>query len=407
MEFKRLRNNHTLPNARETSNAIHSFDGALEKDDARDFSLFLMQFSQFLDHDLTLTPQTPSCLSGCTATEAGDNVCCDQFIAFHANPENFPNYTRSSECWPIPVKEGDPYFDKDGPKCLEFKRSVKVECDVALRNVDSEDLSEFNEITHFMDLSAIYGSDEEKETELRALSRGRLRLNQFQDGKLPFELNRCASEDLVPPISHPLQFNAGDVRANENPGLQSIHTIWVKEHNRLADEIYSKFPEKTDEEIFQEARKYLIAVWQHIAYNEWLPMVIGEKNILDLGLQNIKRSEYDPTQRPTIFQEFSTAAFRFGHGLIRSLVEMHKLPPDAVTQSRSTLVKPKKNEDINLHDHFFRTDLIQQKRINEIMTGMTVQGSNSFGPKIANAVRLQLFRMENRAFGNDLRKYYL
>ena len=404
MEFRRLRNNNTLPNARETSNAIHSTND--EKEDAREFSLFLMQFSQFLDHDLTLTPQTPSCLSGCQATEAGDNVCCDQFNAFHANPENFPNYTRSSECWPIPVKNGDPYFSKEngGPTCLEFKRSVKVECDVALRNIDDDDLSEFNELTHFLDLSSVYGSDEETATELRALSKGLLRLNQFQDDKLPFELNRCAGEDMVPPITHPLQFHAGDVRANENPGLQSVHTVWVKEHNRIAEEIYKKFPDKTDEELFQEARKYLIAVWQHITYDEWLPMVIGEKAILDLGLSNIKRSEYDPTQRPTIFQEFSTAAFRFGHGLIRSLIQMYELPPDAVAQSRSTKVKPNFNGDINLSDQFFNTTLIQEKRINELMTGMTVQGSKSFGPKIANAVRLQLFRMEDKAFGNDLGK---
>ena len=46
--------------------------------------------------------------------------------------------------------------------------------------------------------------------------------------------------------------------------------------------------------------------------------------------------------------------------------------------------------------------IVSHIRINELMTGMTVQGSKAFGPKIANAVRLQLFRMENNAFGNDL-----
>ena len=194
MKFRRLRNNNTLPNARETSNAIHATND--EQEDDREFSLLVMQFSQFVDHDLTLTPQTPSCLSGCQATEAGDNVCCDQFTAFHANPELFPNYTRSPECWPIPVKEDDPYFAKGGPKCLEFKRSLKVECDVALRNVESGDLSEFNELTHFLDLSSVYGSLEEKATELRALNKGLLRLNQLKDDKLPFELNRCAGEEM-------------------------------------------------------------------------------------------------------------------------------------------------------------------------------------------------------------------
>ena len=54
---------------------------------------------------------------------------------------------------------------------------------------------------------------------------------------------------------HPMFFG-GDVRASENPGLQSMHTIWLREHNRLARAVKATSQtELTDEEIYQTARR--------------------------------------------------------------------------------------------------------------------------------------------------------
>ena len=200
-------------------------------------------------------------------------------------------------------------------------------------------------------------------------------------------------------------FLAGDVRVNENPGLQSLHTLFVKEHNRLAKEIYQQYPGKDDEAVFQETRKYVIAEWQNIVYSEWLPMVIGELYMDEHGLFNSNNSQYDATGKPTITQEFSTAAFRFGHGLIRSIVNLYALP--ANTSQSSDRVDPIKRDTLKLSDQFFSTDIIQENKVDELYTGMTKQKAKEFGPELADAVRLRLFRGEGKVFGNDLGKFQI
>jgi peroxidase len=80
-------------------------------------------------------------------------------------------------------------------------------------------------------------------------------------------------------------------------------------------------PQWEDEEIFQETRKIVIAQYTHIIYSEWLPITIGKSlmNIYDLNpLKNGYFKKYDKFLYPNIANEFSTAAFRFGHNLIRS-----------------------------------------------------------------------------------------
>ena len=51
------------------------------------------------------------------------------------------------------------------------------------------------------------------------------------------------------------EFTGGDVRARENPGLTSLHTIFVREHNRIASLLNAMQPEQSDEELYQMTRR--------------------------------------------------------------------------------------------------------------------------------------------------------
>jgi peroxidase len=85
-------------------------------------------------------------------------------------------------------------------------------------------------------------------------------------------------------------------------------------------------PTWEDERLYQVARRILIAQMQHITYNEWLPIIIGRATMQELGLLPLQRGfsdDYDEYLNPNILNEFSAAAFRFGHSLIQGKHEYY------------------------------------------------------------------------------------
>ena len=72
------------------------------------------------------------------------------------------------------------------------------------------------------------------------------------------------SEGLTRPLlplvlgDNGLEFMAGEVRALEMPGTAAIHTIFLREHNRIASALSAMEPKWSDEELYQMARRQSI-----------------------------------------------------------------------------------------------------------------------------------------------------
>ena len=61
-------------------------------------------------------------------------------------------------------------------------------------------------------------------------------------------------------------------------GLNSVHTIFVREHNRIAT-FFIKNTDWEPEKIYQETRRIVGAQLQVITYGEFLPLLLSEHTV--------------------------------------------------------------------------------------------------------------------------------
>ena len=113
---------------------------------------------------------------------------------------------------------------------------------------------------------------------------------------------------------------AGDNRVNCSPYMMDAQNAFFLQHNFIAERLAALNPHWDDERIYQETRRIVIAQYVHIVYNEFLPVLIGRKMMEEVGifpLPNGFSSDYDKNVDPSILNEFSTVAYRFGHSQVQ------------------------------------------------------------------------------------------
>ncbi|KAG5839962.1 hypothetical protein ANANG_G00210950 [Anguilla anguilla] len=315
--------NFTLPPVRSVSQVVLYTQN---EDISMDASLshLLVEWGQWLDHDLTLTPQSPS-----TST-------------FRTGADCTRTCSRDTPCFPIQIPLTDPRSGLQS--CMPFFRSAPS-CVVAATPLRHRE--QLNAITSFVDASMVYGSSASLSAALRNLSSplGLLALNPLHaDGGLAYmpylprppstrtpagraggELHRpgdprgAGQPDLLLPGSGPcvLCVCAGDSRANEHLGMIALHTLFLREHNRLAGRLHLVNPHWGPETLYQEARKIVGAVHQVLTWDRYLPRVLGESGFRSL-LPPYRG--YGAEADPSIANAFSTAAFRFAHVTVQPRV---------------------------------------------------------------------------------------
>lgn len=339
-------NSSSRPSARLVSTKLISSPNVTKDDE---YTHMLMQWGQFLDHDMDFTVTSLS------------------FSRFSDGTDCTSTCENNNPCFPIQIPEGDPRIKKH--RCMQFTRSSPVcgtgTTSVFFRTVNHRE--QMNQITSFIDGSNIYGSSEEESRNLRNLrSRGLLKTSSAIDenGKPLLPFNRDTPIECLQPHDSPVPcFLAGDFRANEQLGLLSMHTLWMREHNRIAKELARFNPHWSGDKIFQEARKIVGAQLQHITVTEWLPKIIGPKGMKLYG----KYNGYDPNADPSIINAFATAAFRFGHGLINPII----------FRLNSTF-KPIKEGNIPLHKAFFSPyKIVHEGGIDPVLRGLFGRAAKS------------------------------
>ena len=202
--------------------------------------------------------------------------------------------------------------------CIEFTRSSATFADIDCTLGRREQL---NLQSPFLDGSLIYGTKQETLEKLRDRNRGRGMMLLLENDLLPQDQTEKPS-DCLDFREDQRCFKGGDDRINQNPALMSMSTIFVREHNRIAEILGNLNPQWSDEIVFQETRRVMVAFIQHITYNEYVPILLGQSLASLLGLTPGKGfaqfNFYNENQDPRIANEWAAAAGRFGHSMIRS-----------------------------------------------------------------------------------------
>lgn len=324
------------PNARAISNALSASpaDGILND---REFSAFVYAWGQFIDHDLSLT-------------EA-------------ATPR---------ERFSIAVPTGDPLFDpaSTGAMTISLSRSAyDTSTDTATPR------QQMNSLTAFIDGSQIYGVDATRAAALREFVGGRLRTSA--GNLLPYNTAGLPNANDAHRVSDDKLFLAGDVRANENPELTSLQTLFMREHNRIAASVAGRNPSLSDEQVYQHARRMVIAELQKITYSEFLPAILGERTAASAAL-NAYRG-YRADVNPGITNEFSTAAFRFGHSMLGTDIEFLDNNGNEI------------HEALSLRDAFFNSPVLAETGIDPILKYLASDRAQEIDTIVVDDVRNFLF----------------
>ncbi|WP_432478019.1 peroxidase family protein [Nocardioides sp. GXQ0305] len=107
-----------------------------------------------------------------------------------------------------------------------------------------------------------------------------------------------------------------DFRNDENLAVAQTHLAFIRFHNRVVDGLPSGVPVN---QRFRRARRLVTLHYQWMLRTDYLPKICDDKVVNDVFRNGRKVFEVgaDPMQLPTMPVEFSVAAFRMGHSMIR------------------------------------------------------------------------------------------
>jgi hypothetical protein len=256
-----------------------------------------------------------------------------------------------------------------------------------------------NIVSGYLDGSLVYGSTSDDAHSLREGSGGKLKAHSVY--------KRLGLKDLLPAqVSRPdflchrqsraknvFCFRSGDARTNQQLPLTLLHTLLLREHNRLADIISNLVPDLDDDTIYEEARRILGAELQVITYREFLPILLGESIMKDYGLtlrEEGYSNGYDPKVNAEPRVAFQAAAFRFGHSIVPDVIRRYNKFNQKIGSYRMA--------------HLLRQpfELYKPGIIDTFLLGLMNQEANRMDCSISSELTNHLFEPPGQGFGADL-----
>ncbi|XP_055325439.1 peroxidase-like [Sitodiplosis mosellana] len=331
-EFRRTANDEEMPNARSLSNTINEasdFKCETVKCGDQTNNFVGIMFSQMVAHDTS---------SRKVVTMRGNNSngisCCESSYSSPLPPNEI-----NPSCIPIPLPRNDSFYSNKGIFCQSYVRmqpTLKDDCKIKYEHE--------NIVSSYLDLNTIYSNSYDKLKGLRENYGGLFKMDPLN----------------ILPVDTTGQFTAGDFRFGQTPVLGQIHSLFYRFHNLIATNLGAVNPHWSNDDIFFETRRIVIAYYQHIIYYDWLPLVLGDRLCHSYKLTcRGKCDKYDPDIKATTTIEYAMNAFRFFHVNIPSNIHV-------VNDSGALL------EKIPLSNTYLTVDILKEK-YNAILRGMMKQ----------------------------------
>lgn len=317
------------PSAREISNRLSAQAPSIP--DSRTLTDLTWIFGQFLNHDID-------------------------------------NAKQGTQLFPITLPPGDP--NANNPQFVgqlsRFARNAIDPDTGAPFNVVPA--AQINTATSWVDGSVIYGTDTIRELAIRTLAGGKLKTSA---GDLPPFDTTNLPNGTTPLFTKSEFFLFGDVRGNQQVGLSAMQTLWIREHNRLTDQLASSHPTWTDEQLYQRARAIIIAEFQAVSYNEYLPALLGSNSLPTYR-------GYDSSAVGQTSLTFSTAAFRTPHSAVNDQFLL-----------LNSNGQPDSSNPLPLFTGSFNPTLYTQipNLVDKVLLGASVQVEKRTDPKVVDGLR--------------------
>jgi hypothetical protein len=183
------------------------------------------------------------------------------------------------------------------------------------------------------DLDNVYGRGPDDQPYLYQADGVRMRLGR----KLTGNPNDPAARDVPrtsPDDGEPLRALIGDPRNDENVIVCQLQAAFLRFHNRLADVLHA-----TDPVHFPAVQRLVRWHYQWIVLNDFLPTIIGRQT-LEAILPHVAKGTtilddapqlkfYSWQKDPFLPVEFTVAAYRFGHSMVRPIYRLNRNVPPA------------------------------------------------------------------------------
>ncbi len=171
-------------------------------------------------------------------------------------------------------------------------------------------------------------------------------------------------------------FVAGDIRANDQQGLTAFHTLFVREHNRIAKKLRMLNRHWDGERIFQETRKIVGGVIQKIVYKDYLPILLGSDALPAY-------SGHKEDVNPGIINAF-TLAYRLGHSMIRSKFDLLNANFDPIAPA------------VKLRFLFFNSTTVNMYGVEPLLLGLVGNISERVDLHFTKEITEHLFQRGNK-----------